>query len=37
MTDTTAAPVEAAAVHLSEDWVSAIIGVAIFILALRQD
>jgi uncharacterized membrane protein YadS len=34
MTDTTAAQVEGAAVHLSEDWVSAIIGVAIFILAL---
>ena len=34
MTDTTASHVESAAVHLSEDWVSAIIGVAIFVLAL---
>ncbi len=34
MTDTTASHIESAAVHLSEDWVSAIIGVAIFVLAL---
>ena len=34
MTDTTASHVESAAVHLNEDWVSAIIGVTIFVLAL---